>query len=273
MFRTDSGLTITEVLALGLVALVFIVLLTPARLSYPTQDGSLLVCAANMRQIHLGVLIYEAQNDEWFPQCFDLRGDSKPGNDRAVDESTWWYRRVADLIHCPHWSAKSSDVKRRPRDGEACVLRCPDGSCEAVGEGSGSTGSSRDYVGGYGFNNWGFRYSSVPGRDGGAMAGRFEDGGDWTHIGQRGRPARPTTTVLLMDYGKADVAPVGGSRGSYSDGDSSYRFRHEWHGRSRANVLFVDGHVEAYTAAEFAAKLDEEDMAKSPLHFRVVRRP
>jgi prepilin-type processing-associated H-X9-DG protein len=94
---------------------------------------------------------------------------------------------------------------------------------------------------------------------------------DFAYIGALADYPDPAGTILLMDYVKADIAPSYDSRGDVKVGGQTYhypdggRFRHG----ERANVLFVDGHVEGFRDRIFRQAVAEG----SRIHWHVKRRP
>ena len=157
----------------------------------------------------------------------------------------------------------------------------------------------------YGYNNYGFKYKgkkygaecAIYYKSGGEFfehSRLYHTGNDKSHGGYkpmhpiRGSYVRkkldgtsyigdladipdPAGTVLLMDYVKADIAPLYDARGDikvdweqrhYPDGA---RFRHG----GRANVLFADGHVEGFRDRVFRAQIAQG----SPIHWTVKSRP
>lgn len=94
---------------------------------------------------------------------------------------------------------------------------------------------------------------------------------DYAYIGALTDFPDPAGTILLMDYVKADIAPAYDCRGDVKIGGKTYhypdgaRFRHG----ERANVLFVDGHVEGFRDRIFRHAVAEG----TRIHWDVKRRP
>ncbi len=72
----------------------------------------------------------------------------------------------------------------------------------------------------------------------------------YTRLGEFSKVPEASRTMLMMDYNKADVAPT-----LLNDGFWGFRFRHG----GRANVMFVDGHVNSYNRVEFLSDWAEPD--------------
>ncbi len=72
----------------------------------------------------------------------------------------------------------------------------------------------------------------------------------YARIGEFSEVPEAARTMLMMDYIKADVAP-----NLLNDGLWAFRFRHG----GRANVMFVDGHVNMYNRPEFLTDWAEPD--------------
>lgn len=94
---------------------------------------------------------------------------------------------------------------------------------------------------------------------------------DYAYIGALADYPDPAGTILLMDYVKADIAPnydvrpsitVNGEKRHYPDGA---RFRHG----GRANVLFLDGHVDGFRDKMFRTAI----ASGTTIHWAVKRRP
>lgn len=99
---------------------------------------------------------------------------------------------------------------------------------------------------------------------------------DIGYIGCQADVYDPALTILLADYIKADIAmtdgndnrgdiTVKGEKRHYPDG---MRFRHG----SRANVLFVDGHIEGFRDRIFRASVARGRPGQD-IHYTVYRRP
>jgi len=287
MSRTDSGLAVTEAVLLLVLAVLFAAMSTPIVMNGCHPPGRHNSCKNNMLKIYQAVQLYANENNGKLPTCFDLRDGV---GERAPYENSWWFRKVANIMY-PVENPLDIDAKRFVN--EMCVLRCPESSDDPHGGDADSVEKDRVYDDNYGFNNWGFHYTNrvadrLPdprklargslgasplyhGR--GGITGYYETGEDWAHIGELADVPYAGATILLMDYVKADIAPMGGSRSRYSDLAHGLRFRHRANGGStRANVLFVDGRVDSYTPGTFAAKWDEDNMRMSRLHFGVARR-
>ena len=189
---------------------------------------------------------------------------------------------------------------------ERSILRCPaspDPPDDRVAHSGiprcGDIDKDRVYDDNYGYNNLGLEdrdglragfyygtYSAIPDRSptnipgvttdvyhtSGAITGQYiyKDGRYtpprisryYSYIGGIGDFVDAAGTVLLMDYIKADAAPFPGR-----DGLRGYPSSFSRHG-GRANVLFVDGHVEGYRKRTFLLSVGGPS-----LHWQVKRRP
>jgi prepilin-type processing-associated H-X9-DG protein/prepilin-type N-terminal cleavage/methylation domain-containing protein len=196
------------------------------------------------------------------------------------------------------WDSYSGPLKKFSPD--TCILRCPsttdhyDERKQANDRPQVTKEEWKDkdrvYDDCYGYNNTRFEYTGVSAdsplfpRDGKNFYGRSKlyhhfGGGinqpitgsydnsdeDYTYIGWLSDIPQAAQTILIMDYLKADAAPDNDVK-TLSDGRvvDGYRFRHG----GKANVLFVDGHIEGYREHLFRSSI-----ADNTIHWSVKKRP
>jgi len=284
MSRNEQGFTAADAVVLIVVLGPFVMLaVAPLVQNGCHRVNTNVACRGNMRRVYQGLQIHANENNGKLPQCFDVKASAGASADGVPDENSWWFRKVADLMYTDE---NPLDVEAERFRSEACILRCPASPDDPDGGDTDTTDKDRVYDENYGFNNWGFHYTNrvadrlpdprkLEGGDSGAsplyhgsgaITGYYETGKDRSYIGLLADVPYASSTILLMDYVKADIAPMGGSRGPYDDDVFGYRFRHESEGLRRANVLFVDGHVESFTEKAFARKLGKV----GTLHWDVV---
>jgi prepilin-type N-terminal cleavage/methylation domain-containing protein/prepilin-type processing-associated H-X9-DG protein len=315
MRHRRRGITLTELLVVVSVITILAAMVAPV-LQRAWARAIQASCANNMGRIYQGFQILANQRSGKLPQCFDINYNTDTPDDSTVREGTWWFRKVGDIIY---GSGNDENPLRLPTSEfrpERCVMRCPaspDHYDQARTpsafiprvEGSGLQRNEKDrvYDNNYGFNNWGFRYSNsdcIPDPRGlgmghpgtnplyhgsGAITGYYETPvapsarADQSYIGHLADVPYADSVILLMDYIKADIAPMGGSSNTdYHDDLFGFRFRHgsskvtryDTSSPGQANILFVDGHIAGYSAARFATKYG--DAGKSSLTYEVRRR-
>ncbi len=200
------------------------------------------------------------------------------------------------------WDGYSGPLKKFHPD--TCILRCPtttdhyDERKEANDRPQVTREEWKDkdrvYDDCYGYNNTRFTYTGhsedsplfprdgqnpigrsklYHGHMGGinrAITGSYDNSDeDFTYIGWLSDIPQAAQTILIMDYLKADAAPDSdvktwqGASGNTVVRDG-YRFRHG----GKANVLFVDGHIEGYREHLFRSSI-----ADNTIHWSVKKRP
>jgi len=311
MRRSRRGITLTELLVVISVMTILAAMVAPV-LMRAVGAANQTSCKNNMMRLYQGFQIYANMNNGKLPQCYDVNIDADSKPDSVPHENTWWFRKVANLLYTDQ---NPLDINVGKFRNEMCVLRCP-ASPDHYNQartaaivipkttGAGAVEKDRVYDNHYGYNNWGFRYSNTAadklkdprtlsiGRPGtsplyhtaGTIVGYYETTPARpkdSYIGDLADVPYAGSTILLMDYIKGDIAPMGGSSsGTYNDNLFGFRFRHgsnkvtsyDMKSAGTSNVLFVDGHIAAYTAGAFAATLNEDNMATSSLHFKVSRK-
>ena len=194
MKQRRRGITITELLVVVSVITILTSMMSPV-LMRAQKEAIRRGCISNMGQISMALELIRNDNAGKLPQCFDLNGT-------AVDEKSWWFRKVARKLY-PHdntydqltvppdhfgwWNTAASRIHQKFRP-ERVVLRCPASRDPYVdrtisttvmrrcGWSNSSTeynsGANRDkdrvYDDNYGYNMNGFNYStysSVPNPD------------------------------------------------------------------------------------------------------------
>jgi prepilin-type N-terminal cleavage/methylation domain-containing protein/prepilin-type processing-associated H-X9-DG protein len=309
MRHTRRGITLTELLVVVSVITILATMVGPV-LNRAYARAIQATCSNNMSRIFQGFQLLANERSGKLPQCFDITYNTASPDDSTVREGTWWYRKVGEMIYGAGNDQHPLLIPTNEFRPERCVMRCPaspDHYDQArtpknfIPRVSGAD-KDRVYDNNYGFNNWGFRYTNTtdqrvpdprnlgmghPGTSplyhgSGAIKGYYETPAtrpDQSYIGHLADVPYADSVILLMDYIKADIAPMGGSSSTtYDDDLYGFRFRH---GSSRAtrydmrspgqsNVLFVDGHIAGYTAQQFATKIG--DAGKSSLTYEVRRR-
>ncbi|MFP4056958.1 MAG: type II secretion system protein [Candidatus Brocadiia bacterium] len=295
MRRPRRGVTLTELLTVVSVITILAAMVTPILVR--AQQGALTQrCKGNLGQLYQGIELYANDYVGRPPRCFDVHGTS-------VDEYSWWYRKLAETIHP---QLNPLDIPTSDFRPDRCVLRCPaspdhydqahtPSSIIPRVSGDDATAKDRVYDNNYGYNNYGFSYDPglevlpnpatldihEPGTNplyhgSGAISGQYIRTADYAYIGAAPLDGIPdmANTILMMDYVKADVAPIGGSSSSYDDRLYGYRFRHGgqttdvFGERSgRANVLLCNGNVQTLSARAFLNRL-----GKGQVHWEVLRR-
>jgi prepilin-type processing-associated H-X9-DG protein/prepilin-type N-terminal cleavage/methylation domain-containing protein len=108
--------TLIEVLVVFSILVLLAALLSPA-LASSREQARTVVCCANIRQLLLGLLNYEAEHQS-LPYGFAIRGVEPPGGyqgNALYDGPGWWWFDYAGLIRHKSWM----------KTGETKILRCP----------------------------------------------------------------------------------------------------------------------------------------------------
>ncbi|MFW6162512.1 MAG: prepilin-type N-terminal cleavage/methylation domain-containing protein [Planctomycetota bacterium] len=336
MSRRRKGMTLTELLTVVSVIAILTSMMSPILLR-AHKEAIRRSCMGNIKEIATALELIANDNVGKLPTCIGLDSNGR------IDESQWWYRKVARVLY-PHndqfdqLSVPRSDYRYSgsnkstfwadnphtnliPFDPNRCVLRCP-GSADTYDdrftpraypttgwnpsrppvEVKGNRDKDRVFDDCYGYNNLGFRYTNVPnnhdpavpngvpidsfqdrppGRSvslyyhasdssrGGAgrnyaIQGSYEQTDDYSYIGATADIVDPAGTILLMDYCKADASPESLRYTTDVDRLFGYRFRHG----GRANILFVDGHIEGCSKRNFLTSF-----GGAPMHWEVKRHP
>jgi len=257
-----SCFTLIELLVvIATLALLIAILLPSLRIS--RQHAKAVLCGSNIKQLVLGLIMYEIKN-ETFPYAFDdtlleLPPRGYPGNS-AFDRKGWW------------WFNYISDYSRKNK-GKKAALWCPSRQVKDI--------RLKDYVlhGNYGVNQ--LVCKSPRGRKSHAeFIGTPLSSSDIPH---------PSQTLLIVDssysliswWHVTDVPPVlldstiedtAYVPGLEINKDKNLWPGQEWdaingrHPNKTVNVGFADGHVNRTKADElFVDKIAEDYRNKSPL--------
>lgn len=300
MRTARRGLTLIELLVVVSVLSLLAAMLSPLLLT-GYREAMRVRCANNMGQIHDALELLKQSNGGKFPGCFALQ----PGTDR-VDESSWWYRIVADILYPqgsgfnqltvprsddPWWAANpNANVQRFPP--ESFCLICPSSRDTYDDRFAPSTlpktyeiDKDRVYDDNYGYNNLGFAYSPS--------------------VRTLALPDGPNAIPTSYLYHRPNAAGLGGRdpmeaiRGQFVDTPATTSigaiseiadragtilmmdyikadaqpfpgvdelYGYRFRHRGRANVLFADGHVEGYGKAQFL-----REVGGPGLHWEVSR--
>lgn len=288
MHARRRGMTMTELLTVVAVITILVAMMSPVLLR-AQKEASRRACMGNLRHIYTGLELIRNKSFAKFPNCLEVSGNT-------VDEDSWWYRKVAQVIY-PHgvahdnkhydhltvpprddatwWGgAANAGINLQPFRPESTLLRCPaspDHPDDRVHGGGvprniGGVDKHRVFDDNYGYNNYGFDYT-------GASASRkvdlftaknrglttmYHDGGTgsitghynttptrkYTYVGDLAEFVGQASTILMMDYVKADIAPI-------IDDGYGFRFRHG----GRANVMFADGRIEGYRVRRLMSEI------------------
>ncbi len=290
MRAPHRGLTLTELLIVVSIIAILTAMVSPVLLN-AYRRARQRVCMSHMRQIHMSLEDLRKHHFGNLPNCFDLQ----PGTTTVDEASWWYRKLARylyprdgayDQLTVPRsddgwWATHPhATLSRFPPDG--LVLRCPSSRDPYDDRRAPTTlprcyeiDKDRVYDDNFGYNHFGFDYSpsvrtiglpdgpnavatsylyhrpNAAGRGGRTpmepIRGSFADTAASSPIGAPGDDiSDPAGTILLMDYIKADAQPFPGVDGLYG-----YRFRHG----GRANVLFVNGHVESFRKADFLAHI------------------
>jgi prepilin-type processing-associated H-X9-DG protein len=258
-----TGFTVVELLVVFCVTALLMALLLPS-LRSSRQQANTVLCRSNVKQLVLGLTMYETENGT-FPYAFDNTpvnpppGDY-PGNHTYDRMGWWWFNHIIDYLK------KGSD--------RTSVLWCPSRQIT-------NPGLKTDVLcGNYGVNRSLCKsFDDIPSR-------REEFVG--TPLCSEDIP-RPGETLLIVDSGYSliswwhatDIPPVppGKSREdtSYVPGLHINAGRYIWPGQEEdaingrhpnktVNVGFADNHVEKRKAESlFAEKTADGYKNKSPL--------
>ena len=265
MKRTTRAFTLIELLVVVSIIALLMALLLPS-LSAARQQARSVVCLSNLQQISHGWHMYaDDNNDISVPGRFAKKpgGTSNPEN---------WYNVGNGLKYRPRWIATmgryvglfafnepSTSEDRQDYDGK--VYRCPtapariDERNHAYGYNHQFLGNSRKTNGK--FHNWPVNRSRIRNFASTVMAGdclgtaaglpagqRHEyknNGTDFVELGNHGWTLDPPRLTAASDRGTGDA----GSPRTAVDP------RH----RSKANVIFCDGHGETRTPEELGYRL------------------
>jgi len=257
-----AGFTLIELLVVIAVIALLIAISVPS-LQNSRQHAKAVLCGSNVKQLVLGLAMYETENDT-FPYAFDdtlleLPPGNYPGN-FAFDRKGWW------------WFNYISDYSRKNK-GKKAALWCPSRKVKDI--------QLKDYVlhGNYGVNQSVCKSSR----------------GRKSHAEFIGTPLcssdipHPSRTLLIVDSGYsliswwhvADVPPI--PLGSTIE-DTAYlpaleinKGKNLWpgqewdaisgrHPNKTVNVGFADGHIDRMKADDlFVEKIAEDYKNKSPL--------
>jgi len=257
-----SCFTLIELLVvIAIVALLIAILLPSLRIS--RQNAKAVLCGLNIKQLVVGLAMYETENQA-FPYAFHdslrIPPGGYPGNS-AFDRRGWW------------WFNYISDYSRKNK-GKKAVLWCPSRQVKGI--------QFKDYVlhGNYGVNRSICKsFADIQSRRKELVRTPLSSS-DILH---------PSQTLLIVDSGYSliswwhvtDVPPV--SLGStiedaaYVPGLEINKDKNLWPGQERdaisgrhpnktVNIGFVDGHVSRKKADDlFVEKIAEDYKNKSPL--------
>ena len=306
MRRSHRGVTLTELLVVISVMAILTSFVTPFVISVRHVAVGR-VCTSNMRELYTGVQLYAKLRLGRVPQCYVMSGNA------VVENRWWYNQVAEVLYPGKDQNPLTMNVKKfRPehcmlrcpasRDNynSTYAPRAEGGRTVKIGSSTVNidhlSGADKDrcYDQCYGYNNMGFAYSQsgailpnpddpkqVPANsypvgifyhDGGvgAISGGYTEtaatatAAGTTYMGRYANVREASRTILLMDYAKADAQPFPGR-----DGLFGYSFRHG----GRANVLFVDGHIEIHSKSSLLAGIGTPDPTtrRSRIHWTVLR--
>ena len=230
-----SGFTLIELLVVISIVALLVALLLPA-LTEAREAARRVKCAAQLRQLGVGVQIYGDTNRQLLPGGPPI---PYPGVHEFTSFWMWWlhpYATGAELANPLLGGVQ-------PAKGASLVFVCP--STEA---------SIRDQPFGHGVDNAFMSYLRTAYAKNGLINGHWQTGGGWTStanpdlIIRRDRLSRPSGCLLITDTGpeSPDNPPGTGwaphtrmhvRYSSYSSGPGPVRHR------EGGNVLFFDGHA------------------------------
>ena len=302
MRAARRGLTLTELLVVVSVISLLASMMSPVLLT-AYREAVRRTCMSNLRQIHVSLEDMKKDNFGKFINCFDLQ----PGT-TSVDESSWWYRKLARYLY-PHdatfdqltvpraydpWWASNPGRPLQKFPPESFCLRCG-ASTDPVDDSHApltlphcyEIDKDRVYDDNYGYNNSGFLY--IPS----VRTIALPDGPD----------AIPTSYLYHRPNSSGDGgrSPMQAIRGQFADTPTSTRigavseisdpagtillmdyikadaqpfpgvddlYGYRFRHGGRANVLLADGHVEGFRKEMFLRRV-----GGPALHWEVLRKP
>jgi prepilin-type processing-associated H-X9-DG protein len=92
--RRCRALTMTELLTVASVIAILASMMSPVLLRF-SQEAGRIKCSSNLSQINQAVGLVASQQGGKLPRCFD----GPTGSAGVIDESSWWYRKVARITY------------------------------------------------------------------------------------------------------------------------------------------------------------------------------
>jgi len=205
------GFTLVELLIVIAIIGCLAGLIAPS-LASAIRKADEVTCASNLRNLALAVKTYASQHGGWLPTA-------EPPPNAKFPDPRYWFMNPALLANMGTGICEEGDghVLGPPREGT--VLICPSHADPCVAR----DGKPRTYALSYGMN------------------GTFGLAGRPDHTEQRclSEFRKPSETLLFADaWGRSHAPGVVLYRGCVAD---HWAFRHN----GRANMAFLDGHVEA----------------------------
>ena len=152
------GFTLIELLVVISIITMLMAILMPA-LSSARAQVKRVVCASNVKQLALGLIMYEQEN-ETFPQCYELdRTNEPPGGWIGTSNAWYWFHYAASalgpnlgktprsLYTCPARKMKIPDYEVQGSDYIVGNYAINQGIARAICKGLGSTNPSPEFIG------------------------------------------------------------------------------------------------------------------------------
>jgi prepilin-type processing-associated H-X9-DG protein/prepilin-type N-terminal cleavage/methylation domain-containing protein len=228
--QTHKAFTLAEVLVVTAIIAILIALIMPAMLSLK-EKGYAVRCTANLKNLAQGINTYAGENNGRYPRLGQVAGPNNP----------------------PYWGEMIDPFVGRHSKAYLCPAQ--DGKWAVPDEDEKQPAS-------LGFTYSGAWYAGITYGINLAVGAMVVGGGNYPQV-TVGKIARPTKTVLLTDsWNDRGNVETGVCFVTGHPGTASYLNPGGWpsfvsyrHG-GKANVCFVDGHVESLSAAQLMP--DEE---------------
>jgi prepilin-type N-terminal cleavage/methylation domain-containing protein len=227
-----SRFTLVELLVVIAIIAVLAAMLLPA-LGSARERGRRAVCLSNLRQIHLGLSVYEGDADGWLPNPSERADASGPFDGNGWCQLTVVWPDGSDGIR---YATTTATGWHQALAGEYVVralLRCPSAPQVALHR---QINSARSF-----FVDYDYRFNVAdPGRwypDGSGSYTPFSAYGHWYRRNLSSRIDRPETTALSSD-GSSYRRNAGGV---YLDSTSSSRWR--WAHADGGHVVAAAGNA------------------------------